>query len=600
MPAEAGKERADAGAARPRASTLKIPRHRSLERPPERAVPALIDTYSQPKPDDAYFDEAAADRAVEFIESLRQFQGRWAGAPLYLLPWQRQLVREIFGWKRADGLRLIRRVYIEMPRKCGKTTLAAAIAAYLAFEDDEPGAQVVFAACDRDQASYGYSALRFFVEGDPELKARAMFYNSRRHCLITDNPGAKIDVLSSDAAKQFGANLSGIVVDELAMHKSRELWDAITTSTGSREQPLTLAITTPGWDREGPAFQLREHARQISDGGDADPAFLGVVYGTPPDADWTDPESWLAASPSLGVTVQMSYYEEQFVSARAIPAEQNRFRTLLLAQWVGQESRLIDLAAWDRNATAPGPPAKRPAFGGLDLASTTDLAAFVLAIPNDDNTIDVVPHFWTPSENLRERGLRDRAPYEVWEREHLLTATPGAVISYDAIRETIQDAAEIYDLRAVSYDPWNSSHLVQQLESDGITMLTTRQGFASLSAPTKELLRLVLDGKLRHGGNPVLRRMIDVTAAEIDAAGNVKPSKSRSTGRIDGVVALVMAIDGLTRTGLAAPAVSGYDDPANKCARPGCGHLRRHHSAGACRARPPGHCRAWIEPQLVA
>lgn len=571
-----------AGQRRPRKSEAELPATKRSRRPSIPEIPPLLSSYAQPKPDGCYFDEQAAQRAVEFVERLRHYQGRWAGQRFLLMEWQRRLIAEVFGWMRPDGTRLYHTCYIQTPRKVGKTSMVAAIAAYLAFEDGESAPQIVFAARDREQASHGYSALRYFVEGDPALKERALIYNSRRHILIADNPGGSIQVLSSDAAKQLGANLHAVVADELAFHKTRELWDALRTATGSREQPLVLAITTPGWDRESVAFELHEKTRRISEAQEIDPTFLGVIYGAPDDADWASEATWLAANPSLGETVSLDYYREQAASALAIPTEQNSFRLLLCGQWVGQQTRLIPMDAWDRCAAPPAPAAKRRAFGGLDLASTTDLAAFVLVVPNDDGTFDVIPRVFSPAGNLRERALRDRSSYEIWAREGYLTTTPGMVIDYERVRAAVHEAAEEYQLMDVSYDRWNSSHLVSQLEADGITMVQLGQGFASMSAPTKELVKLITEGRLRHGGHPVLRWNADCTAASMDPSGNVKPNKARSTGRIDGIVALIMALDGATRRGVEPP--SHYDlehrDPANVCV---CGHLKRHHDEFGCK-----------------
>jgi phage terminase large subunit-like protein len=537
----------------------------------------LYATYDQPKPEGCWFDEEAAQRAVDFIEGLSHYQGEFAGQPFWLLPWQERLVREMFGWKNPDGSRLYRTVYLEVPRKAGKTTLAAAVGLYLAYGDNEAGPQVCFAAKDRDQANYSYGTARVFAEQHPVLGPQSVFYNSRKEVVLAQNPGGVIKCLSSETSKLYGLNLHALVFDELMTQPNRIMWDALRTSMGARRQPMTFAISTAGWDKHSVCFELHEHARGIAAGEESDPTFLGVVYGAPEGADWTDPATWRASNPSLGVTVAESYYAQECQTALAMPTAQNSFRTLLLSQWVGQETRYIPMEAWDSNSRTvdldgllpklleDGDTQKRSCFGGLDLSSTTDLSAFVLVFPNDDDTVDVVARFFVPEERLRERGLKDRVPYEQWVKDGYITTTPGRTIRQSDIRDAIRRAAELYGLKDVSFDRWNATGLVQELEAgdenhDRVTMVEMGQGMASMSNPTKQLLQLVLDKRLNHGGNPVLRWMAENTAAKVDEAGNVKPDKAKSTARIDGIVGLVMAIDGWTRRGPSLLRRSVYED----------------------------------------
>jgi phage terminase large subunit-like protein len=524
-------------------------------RPTLPEIAPLFSTFDAAKPAGAWFDEAAADRTVRWIETkLRHFKGRWAGQPFFLMPWQLRLVRELFGWKRTDATRLYRTCYIEAPRKSGKSSLASAIALYLAYGDGEAAPEVAFAAYDREQASICYQSARHMLEQSPELHAATAIYNSRKEMLLRDNPGGWLRALSRETAGQFGLNLHGLVFDELMTQKTAEMWDALTTSGGSREQPLTFAITTAGWDQQSVCFRQRELVRQVSEGTVDAVGFLGVVYGAPPDADWTSEAVWRAANPSLGETAQLDFYREQCQRAEAMPTEQNSFRTLLLSQWVGQAERFIEMQAWDSCSAVPDK--RGAAFGGLDLSSTTDLTAFVALVEGTD----VYCWAFLPAHGIAERERRDRVPYRLWAEQGSLTLTPGKTVDYSYVKAAVLDAAATFDLRYVSFDTWNSSQLVGELEDQGVEMLSMRQGFASMSTPVKEMLRLIVEGKLRHGGDPLLRWCASNVAASIDAADNVKLDKARSAQRIDPIQALAMACDGWVRHGRETTRQSVYND----------------------------------------
>lgn len=530
---------------------------RKGKRSRKRQIEPLLHTYDAPKPDDAYFDRRAADRAVRWIESkCRQHKGRWAGEPLYLMAWQRRLVREVFGWMKPDGTRLISEVYLEVPRKAGKSTLASAIGLYLAFGDGEPGPEVVFAAFDKDQAKVCYSAARLMVEASPELYDQALIYASTSTMELPQNPGGYVKALSSESAKQYGLNLHGLVFDELMTQTNRTLWDSLTTSGGAREQPLTFAISTAGWDRTTVCFEQRRRTEDVMRGVTEDPHFLGVVYGAPIEGedgkpvDWTDEAVWMRANPSLGVTVKLDFYRAKCRKAINTPAEQNAFRTLYLSQWVGQEKRVIDMTAYERcEREEPAELATgQVAFGGLDLSSTTDLTSFV-AVSERDGKLDVHVRAWIPEANLLERERRDRVPYRAWAELGWIDLIPGAVIDHDYVREGVLRLGELCDLRDVGFDPWNSSQIVIELEREGVEMVKVRQGFASLSPPMKEAIRRITAGGFRFGENPLMRWCASNVAASTDAAGNIKPDKARSAARIDPFVAMLIALDGYMRRG---------------------------------------------------
>jgi phage terminase large subunit-like protein len=488
-----------------------------------------------------WFDELAAAHAVGFFETmLVHTKGEWAGEHFVLQPWQRSIVRDVFGWKRADGTRRYRRVYIEVPRKNGKSTLAAGLALYLLYADGEPGAEVYSAAADRDQAAIVFEQAKAMVELEPTLRAVSEIY---RRSIVFTREGRSYKVLSADAPTKHGLNAHGIIFDELHAQPGRELWDVLTTSIGARRQPIVVAITTAGWDRNSVCWELHDYAIKVRDGVIPDDSFLPVIYAAGEEDDWTDPQVWKQANPSFGITVKREYLEAECERAKASPAYQNTFRRLHLNQWTQQADRWIDLGVWDKNAGAPGdPPAGASCYAGLDLSSTTDVSALVLLFPEPENRYRTVCRFWVPANGLRARCLRDRVPYDAWERDGLIELTPGDVVDYDVIRARLGELGKRYDIRELVIDRWNATQLSSQLLGDGFTVVAFGQGFASMSGPTKELMTVLLGRRLAHGGNAVLRWMAANVAVQQDAAGNLKPDKATSTGRIDGIVALIMAL----------------------------------------------------------
>lgn len=490
--------------------------------------------------DDFYFDEAAADRAVSFFElCLTHTKGEWAGQPLKLSDWQAEkIIRPLFGWKRADGTRRYRTAYIQIPRKAGKSTLSAGIALYLLFADKEPGAEIYSAAADREQAAIVFDMAKGMVEASEPLRRRSQSY---RRAMIVPSLAAGYRVLSADANTKHGLSAHGIIFDELHAQPNRELWDVLTTSTGARRQPLTVAITTAGYDRHSICYELYTHACKVRDGLVNDPYFLPVIYEAEAGDDWKEPATWYKAHPGLGVSVKEEYFAAECAKAQAMPGYENTFRQLLLNQWTEQATRWIGMAAWDACARPMPDLTGRDCFAALDLSSTTDVSALVLAFPVD-GVLHLLPFFWVPEEGIRKRVERDRVPYDLWIKEGLIEATPGRVIDYDVIRRRINELAETYHIREIAVDRWNATQLSTQLEADGFEMIGFGQGFASMAGPTKELEKRILEGTLNHGGNPVMRWMASNIATEQDAAGNLKPSKKKSTERIDGVVATIMAL----------------------------------------------------------
>lgn len=491
-----------------------------------------------------YFDEDAADIVCAFFESmLHHSKGEWAGKPFKLMEWQRdEIIRPLFGWKRADGTRKYRRAYIELPRKNGKSTLASGLALYLLMADGEMGAEVYSAAADKDQAAIVFDEAKAMVESSPALMKRAEVY---KRSLTVPSTRSFYRVLSADAFTKHGLNAHAIIFDELHAQPNRDLFDVLNTSTGARRQPLMVMITTAGFDRDSVCWEQHEYARQILSGVIEDDSYFAYVAAADAADDWTDPAVWRRSNPGMGVTVKGDYLAEEAKRAAQIPAYQNTFRRLHLNQWTQQETRWLSLEAWDKGS---GPIdwnlfGGAECYGGLDLASTSDMAAFVLDFPSDDGRHAWKAHFWAPEDKLIERARRDRVPYDAWSRDGYLTVTPGNVTDYDWIIRDIEGLSEIYNIREIAFDRWGAFQVSQKLEGLGLTMVGFGQGYVSMASPMKELLRLALDGQIRHGGNPIMRWMADNMVIEQDAAGNVKPSKKKSREKIDGMVAGVMALD---------------------------------------------------------
>jgi phage terminase large subunit-like protein len=492
-----------------------------------------------------YFDRQAADLAVRFFEGLlTHSKGEWAGKPFKLQPWQRDdIIRPLFGWKRADGTRRYRTAYIEIPRKNGKSTMCAGLALYLLFADGEPGAEVYSAAADKDQARIVFEEAKNMVEASPALSKHSQSF---RNTIVVASERSSYKVLSADAYTKHGFNASGIVFDELHAQPNRELWDVLNTSTGARRQPLMIMITTAGvYDPESICWEQHEYARQVLAGTIEDPTYFAYIAAADDTDDWTSPVAWAKANPGLGETIKVDYLDAECKRAQASPAYQNTFRRLHLNQWTAQEERWLDMNAWN-SCDLPLPDlTRRLCFGGLDLASTTDIAAFVLCSPpiTAGEPYWLLPHFWIPADNLIERIRRDRVPYDAWIRDGLIMATPGNVIDYDYIEKTIRELAKTYNIREIAFDRWGATQLYQRMEDARQTMIQFGQGFASMSPPMKEFLKLVLSKQIGHGGHSVLRWMADNVIARTDPAGNIKPDKAKSRAKIDGIVGSIMALD---------------------------------------------------------
>ncbi|MCX6001767.1 MAG: terminase large subunit [Chloroflexi bacterium] len=495
------------------------------------------------------FSEARARRAVEFIQKLKHTKGEYAGHNFILQDWQRdKIIRPLFGTVNPDGTRQYRTCYVELPRKNGKTTIASAIALYLLYADSEAGCEIYSAANDRQQAALVFNEAAAMVRQEPNLFNISKIIDSQKR-IVYHRFNSFYCAISAEAYTKWGINAHGIIYDELHAAPDRDLWDTLTTSTGSRRQPLTLVITTAGFDRNSICWEQHNYALKVQNGIIQDSTFLPVIFSAPEDADWKDEKVWKSSNPALGTFRNIDEMRTLCKKAQETAALEMTFRRLYLNQWVNSVESWLPMDAWDTcNSKVNVEKLQgRTCYAGLDLASTTDLTALALVFIDNDGTLDVLVHFWIPGDTAVEREKRDRVPYRAWAKEGLITFTEGNVIDYKYIQHTLEQLREKYDIAEVAFDRWGATKLVQDLTDAGFLMVPFGQGFASMSPPTKELMNLVLSKKIRHGGNPVLRWNCDNLVVRTDPAGNIKPDKEKSTQKIDGMVALIMAIDRASR-----------------------------------------------------
>lgn len=501
----------------------------------------------------SYYDKEYADFAVAFIESLCHTKGTWAGKKFELIDWQEQIIRDLFGILKPNGYRQFNTAYIEIPKKNGKSELAAAVALLLTCGDGEQRAEVYGAAADRQQASIVFDVAADMVRMCPALNKRVKILASQKR-LIYEPTNSFYQVLSAEAYSKHGFNVHGVVFDELHSQPNRKLYDVLTKGSGdARMQPLFFLITTAGTDTHSICYEVHQKAQDIIDGRKIDPTFYPVIYGADDTEDWTNPKVWKKCNPSLGETIGMDKVKTACESAKQNPGEENSFRQLRLNQWVKQAVRWMPMDKWDKCAFAVREDdlKGRVCYGGLDLSSTTDITAFVLVFPplDEEDKYIILPYFWIPEDTLDLRVKRDHVPYDIWERQGYLQTTEGNVVHYGYIEKFIEELGKKFNIREIAFDRWGAVQMVQNLESMGFTVVPFGQGFKDMSPPTKELMKLTLEQKIAHGEHPVLRWNMDNIFIRTDPAGNIKADKEKSTEKIDGAIATIMALDRAIRCG---------------------------------------------------
>lgn len=511
----------------------------------------------------SYYDKESADLAVNFIELLCHTKGTWAGKAFELIDWQEQIIRDLFGTLKPNGYRQFNTAYVEIPKKMGKSELAAAIALLLTCADGEERAEVYGCAADRQQATIVFDVAADMVRMCPALSKRVKILASQKRIVYLPT-NSFYQVLSAEAYSKHGFNIHGVVFDELHTQPNRKLFDVMTKGSGdARTQPLYFLITTAGSDTNSICYETHQKAKDILEGRKVDETFYPVIYGADESDDWTDPKVWKKANPSLGITVGMDKVKVACESARQNPAEENSFRQLRLNQWVKQAIRWMPMEKWDLcNFKVDEENLKgRVCYGGLDLSSTTDMTSFVLVFPpeDEDDKYSVMPFFWVPEDTLELRVRRDHVPYDVWEKQGYVKTTEGNVVHYGFIENFIEELGTIYNIREIAFDRWGAVQMVQNLDNMGFTVVPFGQGFKDMSPPTKELMKLTLEQKIAHSGHPVLRWNMDNIFVRTDPAGNIKADKEKSSEKIDGAIATIMALDRAIRCG-GENGSSVYDD----------------------------------------
>ena len=454
--------------------------------------------------------------------------------------WQKKIIGDLFGWKNEDGNRKYRTAFIMVPRKNGKSTLCAAIGLYMLFADSERGSEIYSAAGDRAQAGIVFEIAKQMILNNPELTGRSKVF---RNSITNESKGNFYQAISSDSKTKHGLNCNVVLFDELHTQPNRDLWDTLLTSTGSRREPLCIAITTAGYDRNSICYEVYDYAKKVQDGIIEDETFYSAIYEADPEDDITLESTWEKANPNYGISLRKEYMERESKRAMDVPSYQNTFRRLMLDQWTDSQTAWIGNKEWElcQGEIDLERLKDKECWGGLDLASTRDISALVLIFKEDDKFL-VVPYFFIPEDNAKKRSDRDKVDYVTWIKQNHVIATSGDVADYNFIKEKIMQLGMQFRIQSICYDRWNASQLVIDLTNENVPMEPFGQGFQSLNQPTKELEKLILGQQIIHDGNPVMSWMLSNIALQEDPAGNIKPNKAKSTEKIDGVVALIQAL----------------------------------------------------------
>jgi phage terminase large subunit-like protein len=490
------------------------------------------------------FDLVRAERPCLLIECLPHVKGKWRTATIELEDWQCWFVTTVFGWvHRETGLRRFRTAYLEVARKNAKSALASGIATYMLGPDGEDGAEVYSAATTGDQARIVFDSSKAQLRKSPDVAAE-LGITVGEHAIFVRDTASTYKALNAEASTQDGLNVHCAVVDELHAHKSRDLWDVLETATGARDQSLILAITTAGTDRSGICYEQRDYVCKLLKRAIEDESYFGVIYTIDDEDDWTDESNWVKANPNLGVSVKVEDLRNKCRKAMQTPSAVGNFLTKHLNRWVNADSAWMDMRAWDRCAN-PGLDIAEfsgaDCWEGLDLASKVDIASRVVIFERpSDGKICAFDTHWLPERAVEESK---NSQYEGWARRGLLRVTDGEVTDFDAIEEALREDAKAFNLQAVGFDPYQATQLAGHLLDDGLPMVEVKPTVLAFSEPMKTLEAWVLAGKFEHNGSPVLTWMVSNVVCHRDAKDNIYPRKERVENKIDGVVALLTAVN---------------------------------------------------------
>ena len=497
---------------------------------------------------DFYFDEDAAEEICWFISNLKHVKGEWAreGLTLELEPWQCFVLTTIFGWKRkSDHLRRFRTVYKECPRKNAKSTIAAGVGLYMLTMDGEVGAEVYSAAVTRDQSKIVWSDAKQMANKDPDFR-RHYGVDCTAHAIVRVGVASRFLPLSSDSSSLEGLNVHCAIIDEVHAHKTRDVYDVLEVATGSRSQPLLWCVTTAGSNRAGICYELRDYTIKILQKIATDDTFWGCIWTLDDTDDWTTPAAWQKANPNYGVSIYPDDFERLARKAMTVQSATNNFLTKRLNIWVNADSAWMDMRAWDRAGSSSLKLSdfdSEPCYIGLDLASRVDIAAKVTLFRRE---IDGVSHYYAFGKYyLPESAVEEfrHAQYPGWARSKRLVLTPGNTIDFEFIKADLRKAASRFQIVSVPFDPFQAAQLSTELFAEGFPMIEVRPTVLNFSEPMKELEQLVLQGRFHHDNCPVLAWMVSNVVCHTDAKDNIYPRKERSENKIDGVVALLMALN---------------------------------------------------------
>ena len=496
-----------------------------------------------------WWDQKSCDRALRFFAFLRHSKGEMAGKPFVLSDWQQFVIGCLFGWKRADGSRRFREAWLEVPRKMGKTTLAAGVALLLLTADGEGGAEVYSGATKRDQAKLSHGEAKRMVKASPELSRRIDVY---RDNLSIEKTNSKYEPLGADADTADGLNPSGLILDEVHAWKGREFWDVLDTAMGARREPLKFCITTAAVDARQETVYDEQHkqAKNILDGRYPNDSIFAMIFTIDDGDDWREESSWHKSNPNLNVSVGINYLRDAFTKTKGSPASINAFKRLYLNVRTASVDGWLPMDLWDRCGLETFDESElvgRECFGALDIANSSDLAAWVKVFPWEDG-YRLLCRFWCPNEARDTRGQKLRDILAPWIDSGLIEATEGNEIDLKAIEETVKTDAAIYSLRDVAFDPWNATATAQNLSLEGIEMFKFLQSIRSYNEPARLLESLVRQGKLWHNANPVLSWMAANTTIKTDGIGNIMPDRKKSANKIDGIPATIMALARASQT----------------------------------------------------
>jgi len=489
-----------------------------------------------------HYDEAAANRVCSFIEKLPHVKGStWAGQSLRLEPWQVFILTTAFGWLDAQGRRRFRVVYIEVPRKNGKSCLTSGVGLYCLTADNELGAEVVTAATKADQARIVLDMARMMVKQTPSLAAH-FGIEVREHVILKQKDASTFRALSKDnQGSQDGQNIHCAIIDELHAHKTRDMVAALDTATGARTQPIIWQITTAGNNRAGICYETRDYIKKILNGSQSDDRTFGIIYTVDEGDFWDSEESWRKANPNYGVSVNPEDLKRKAAKALKVASAQNEFLTKHLNVWVNASTAWMNMAAWD----ACGDPSLdiedfegRPCYIGLDLATREDIAAKAYIFPEDDGYV-LFGKFYLPEETVEQS---ENSQYAGWVKDGWITATDGPVIDFDAIEQDLIEDSRRFQVTNIAYDPWQATELAQRLLKEGCPMIEYRNTVQNFSEPMKTLASWVAEKKLKHDANPALAWMFSNVVAKVDAKDNIYPRKEFPQNKIDGAVASIMPV----------------------------------------------------------